>query len=320
MINQQLVDFIKKELAKGVDREAISRELASGDWNPQDIQEGFEKASASAPNLSTAPIPPAFKHTDFPVQQSIKENLKITDIIISFILLFLEILIFFEMTSYSINHHDGWDGLALVYYFLPLALVVSFIGIVQSRRFLAKRKFNFFPVILLIISILTFPPLNFFLSKMISQPIIEKQYKPIRDAYQAQKIASENDANVVYKKLAENYKNPQKVIFVDFYKDLYPVIGLEDGDLIEVTGLTFPRQKIYKDFFIWAEKNLVGQKVQVILSSEIQQLGSCAYNNGNQTIKQIRQKHNIDPEAGGVCQFINADIVFNGASIYDKLK
>lgn len=42
MINQQLVDFIKNQLLKGVDKETISKELLGNGWLEKDIQEGFE--------------------------------------------------------------------------------------------------------------------------------------------------------------------------------------------------------------------------------------------------------------------------------------
>lgn len=41
MINQQLVDFIKSELLKGVDKETITKELLSSGWAEVDINEGF---------------------------------------------------------------------------------------------------------------------------------------------------------------------------------------------------------------------------------------------------------------------------------------
>lgn len=41
MINQQLLDFIKLQLSKGIDKETITKELIGGGWTVQDIQEGF---------------------------------------------------------------------------------------------------------------------------------------------------------------------------------------------------------------------------------------------------------------------------------------
>jgi hypothetical protein len=41
MINQQLLDFIKNQLLKGVDKETISKELLENGWPEGDILEGF---------------------------------------------------------------------------------------------------------------------------------------------------------------------------------------------------------------------------------------------------------------------------------------
>jgi uncharacterized RDD family membrane protein YckC len=50
MITQSLLDYIKSQLAQGVNRETIKSALMSQGWSPSDIEEGFS-------NLST-PIPP----------------------------------------------------------------------------------------------------------------------------------------------------------------------------------------------------------------------------------------------------------------------
>ncbi|HEY5587863.1 MAG TPA: hypothetical protein VIK86_02790 [Candidatus Paceibacterota bacterium] len=42
MVNQDLIDFIKKELQKGINKEVISKELFVGDWTLEDIEEGFK--------------------------------------------------------------------------------------------------------------------------------------------------------------------------------------------------------------------------------------------------------------------------------------
>lgn len=49
MINQQLLDFIKEQLQKGISKEIITKELLSNGWGMQDIEEGFNALS----NLSS---------------------------------------------------------------------------------------------------------------------------------------------------------------------------------------------------------------------------------------------------------------------------
>ncbi|MEI7810449.1 MAG: hypothetical protein WCI41_02735 [bacterium] len=41
MVNQQLLDFIKEQLQKGISKEVISKELLSNGWMSQDVEEGF---------------------------------------------------------------------------------------------------------------------------------------------------------------------------------------------------------------------------------------------------------------------------------------
>lgn len=50
MINQQLLDFIKSQLLKGVDKENITKDLIGAGWIEQDIQEGFNTIVSSTVN------------------------------------------------------------------------------------------------------------------------------------------------------------------------------------------------------------------------------------------------------------------------------
>lgn len=50
MINQQLLDFIKSQLLKGVDKEAITKELLGSGWAEVDIQEGFSTINTPVVN------------------------------------------------------------------------------------------------------------------------------------------------------------------------------------------------------------------------------------------------------------------------------
>lgn len=56
MTNQQLLDFIKQQLLKGVDKETITKELLGGGWAEQDIQEGFNAVNAPVINPIISPI------------------------------------------------------------------------------------------------------------------------------------------------------------------------------------------------------------------------------------------------------------------------
>ena len=56
MINQQLLDFIKSQLLKGVDKETITKELLGGGWAEVDIQEGFNSVNIPVVNPTINPI------------------------------------------------------------------------------------------------------------------------------------------------------------------------------------------------------------------------------------------------------------------------
>ncbi len=56
MINQQLLDFIKVQLSKGVDKETITQELLGGGWAREDIQEGFNTINTPVINPTINPI------------------------------------------------------------------------------------------------------------------------------------------------------------------------------------------------------------------------------------------------------------------------
>lgn len=58
MVNQQLLDFIKSQLLKGIDREIITKELLGSGWTEADIQEGFNLANAKIINLTGNSTPP----------------------------------------------------------------------------------------------------------------------------------------------------------------------------------------------------------------------------------------------------------------------
>lgn len=55
MINPQLLDFIKGQLQKGVTKESILKDLQSGGWTSQDVEEGFNVIKIN--NLASIPVP-----------------------------------------------------------------------------------------------------------------------------------------------------------------------------------------------------------------------------------------------------------------------
>jgi small-conductance mechanosensitive channel len=51
MINQQLLDFIKQQLVKGLTREKITSDLLANGWTMQDVQEAFNALTISTPSV-----------------------------------------------------------------------------------------------------------------------------------------------------------------------------------------------------------------------------------------------------------------------------
>ncbi len=56
MINQQLLDYIRQQVAVGVSREDITKALASSGWNPLDVQEAFAALRQQGFLVPSAPI------------------------------------------------------------------------------------------------------------------------------------------------------------------------------------------------------------------------------------------------------------------------
>ncbi len=58
MINQQLLDFIKGQLAQGKKIEDITKELQTGGWTIKDVEEGFKTINVTTTDSSNISIPP----------------------------------------------------------------------------------------------------------------------------------------------------------------------------------------------------------------------------------------------------------------------
>lgn len=53
MINNEIVNYIKSELAKGESRQEITSSLIENGWKDTDIQEAFSSISDAVPNATT---------------------------------------------------------------------------------------------------------------------------------------------------------------------------------------------------------------------------------------------------------------------------
>lgn len=67
MINQQLVNYIKEQVQRGVSREEIEKALLAIGWQATDIKEAFDSLSFSAPikpTIPESPLPQSLKPSD----------------------------------------------------------------------------------------------------------------------------------------------------------------------------------------------------------------------------------------------------------------
>jgi len=58
MVNQQMLDYIKRQLQQGVSKEIIRKDLLRNDWTSQDVEEGFSALSISTQTNQPLPSPP----------------------------------------------------------------------------------------------------------------------------------------------------------------------------------------------------------------------------------------------------------------------
>ncbi len=107
MINQQLIDFIKNQLQKGVTRDVISKQLLSNGWTSLDVEEGFSEVykitqTVPAPSITPetinnisniiTPVTNIPNSTVLPVQENVivaKKKSPMVKILLTTLILFL---------------------------------------------------------------------------------------------------------------------------------------------------------------------------------------------------------------------------------------
>ena len=79
MINQSLLDFIKQQLQKGVDKDTISKQLLTNGWTEEDIAEGFDgmaKPTTSNFGPLNTFIPPSYGIINLPPTLASKSKIQ----------------------------------------------------------------------------------------------------------------------------------------------------------------------------------------------------------------------------------------------------
>jgi uncharacterized membrane protein YhaH (DUF805 family) len=164
MINQQLLDFIKLQLSKGLTKEKITSDLLANGWTAQDIEEGFKSVGTPSSSIPIPPpstfVPPDYIQPNYTISQQVnsptqnsKQKVKffswkgrigrqryiITSIILGLILFIVDILLsifIFPMMLVSAVFLGGLGFLAVPFMFLCLSLIESLISsFVVVKRF-----------------------------------------------------------------------------------------------------------------------------------------------------------------------------------------
>jgi len=87
MINQQLLDFIKSQLLKGLSKNSIISELKGNGWNDQDIQEGFSSINTPLVHSTINPNVSSIENTTISDQSSGNSAKKLVLIIVLFLII-----------------------------------------------------------------------------------------------------------------------------------------------------------------------------------------------------------------------------------------
>lgn len=242
---------------------------------------------------------------------------------VALLIIYIEICSAIFFGWFAVYQNNGWNGLILVYTFFPLLDIFSIWGIFKSVSLLKRTNLRFVPILLLVLSILSFAPP--YLMGVILKPVIasvqNKNYMsglPPEEKLKRQAVIDR--AHSRYEDLVQRFQTPHIVSVVD---DQYGFLILENGDIISPIG-TFTREGEKEEFISWAKTNLINQQVEVRLPAEGFGISYCtdpdAANSGNQAPEEIRQKYNIAPDKGGLCNIMNAQVFYKGQSLEGKFK
>jgi hypothetical protein len=90
MINQQLIDFIKLQSEKGINKEIITKELLGNGWEMEDIEEGFKAIETPPTNQDNNPTPPSVNNVNLtPISIKTQNNSKKRILVVIIILILI---------------------------------------------------------------------------------------------------------------------------------------------------------------------------------------------------------------------------------------
>lgn len=131
MINQSLISFIKIQLALGLDKEKISKDLFCGGWDKIDIEEGFKVIND-----------PTLEKIDIPDNNLSNLNYSI---FYTYILICIQGVCILGMSVILMlplfyNPSQGWRGFWILSMFWPMMSLLVIFSI--NGYFYSKRKIN----------------------------------------------------------------------------------------------------------------------------------------------------------------------------------
>lgn len=217
------------------------------------------------------------------------------------------------------NIHAEWE----IFLVAPIGFIglgFSFFGFIKGYSYLTESKKNFFPVLLIFFSIITFPFIGIKITASIWEPIVRMKNNEQIGNERSEFIKNQENQ---YKKLTVELADPQKVIVADNYHPSWnldssiPILMLENGNVISQKELSNVQQK---EFVLWAKSNLVGKTITATLPPVLftEYCGNYTVNNGGGIAGQIRKSYGLSEYTGGWCQIIPVDIQLNGESVSKK--
>lgn len=130
MINPQLLDFIKQQLIKGVNKETITSELVGNGWDEKDIQEGFNAVGVQVQAPQVTPVFPdnkiivssTDKALNIDLKQKTKKTLNKETILIVILIIWigLEVVNYFEYKAEKVNWDQDQAEFGVLTYGMPI--------------------------------------------------------------------------------------------------------------------------------------------------------------------------------------------------------
>jgi hypothetical protein len=251
------------------------------------------------------------------MENTLKQPLNLKDKITAIIIVILELAIIIKVGySLSYDHYNnaGWN-FVMILFFIP-GLFISIPGIIIGQSFLRKKRFSFISLLLLIISVCSFPLIGY----PISNSIVSKILAPIAlSNYNKTEIKSstayELKKKSLYESLSRNFQYPKKVLYVD---DYIFVLILEDGYIIKPMDITDNKRRA--DFFLWAKKNLINKEIQIKLplieKGKYSQFYVLPCNAGSGAgVDYLIKKYTIPENSERICSTLEVQIYFKGQLI-----